>query len=129
MAIRKKGRRKIVCDGKNYVWYVNLDYESPLMLLHICAEDKSMVLVYPVGSNYIVNEGKMFQGTSYRSWRRWFLPFESTECITPGFVAKIIEWANGEPDAVHLNDKSKVVYTNVFEEHQDGKLYPYRYVY
>ncbi|MBQ3692616.1 MAG: hypothetical protein II931_04775 [Clostridia bacterium] len=129
MAVRKKGRRKIVRDGKNYVWFVNLDYESPLMLLHICAEDKSMVLVYPIGSNYIVSEGKMFQGVQSNHWRRYFLPFESTECVTPGFVAKIIDWANGGSDANYLDDIKSVTYTNVYERHEDGSVHPLRYIY
>lgn len=112
MAVRKKGRRKIACGGRNYVWYVDIDYDSPLYLLHILSEDKKIILIYPIGGNYIVSQGRIFQGVEYSYWRRFLLPFDSTECITPGFVAKIIDWANSEPIAVPLYSRNEIIYTN-----------------
>lgn len=29
MGVRKKGRRKIRCSDKLYIWYVQLDFDSP----------------------------------------------------------------------------------------------------
>lgn len=112
MAVRKKGRRKIICNGNNYVWYVDLDYESPLYLLHIVSEDKKMIIIYPVSGNYIVSQGKIFQGNEYHGWKRFFIPFESAEVITPEYVSKIIHWASDESNAVPVDDWGKIVYTN-----------------
>ena len=63
MGIRKKGRRKIVCSDKLYIWYVDLDYDSPEYLLNIVAEDKSLILTCPLNEEYpyIVSKGKVFQ--------------------------------------------------------------------
>lgn len=112
MGVRKKGRRKIVRNGRNYVWYVSEDYDSPLMLLHICSEDKKLVLVYPLSSNYVVSTGRIFQGHETHVWERMFLPFESAEYITPKFVAELIDWAEGELNASYLDGKDKIVYTD-----------------
>ncbi len=111
MAVRKKGRRKIVCGGENYVWYVSKDHDSPLILLHICSEDKRLVLVYPVSSNYIVSTGRVFKGEESHFWRRFFLPVESTECITPGFVRKLIEWTKDGSPAKEPDSKNDIKYT------------------
>ena len=46
MGVRKKGRRRIVCDDQEYVWDVALDDESAYYILNICSEDKSLVLSY-----------------------------------------------------------------------------------
>lgn len=45
MSIRKKGRRKIVCEDKNYAWYVEEDYDSLYYLLRIVAENNSLIIV------------------------------------------------------------------------------------
>lgn len=102
MSIRKKGRRKIVCGNKNYIWYIKTDYDSPYYLLHIAAEDKSTMLICPLGMKtpYIISTGKFFQGQTPQSGilKRHCLPFEVPQIITPRFVAKLIDWAeHGEP--------------------------------
>ena len=112
MGVRKKGRRKIVCGGRNYVWYFSEDYDSALMLLHSCSEDKKLVLVYPLSSNYVVSMGRVFQGHETHVWERMFLPLESAEYITPKFVAELIDWAEGEPNASYLDGRDKIVYTD-----------------
>lgn len=117
MAVRKKSRRKIVCGGKNYVWYVlagDRDYwtrvaeggsgwawETPF--LHVISEDKTLVLTVPLNAPkpYAVSKGRRFQGkkTSGR-WERYFLPFSLPEAITPKTVAEIVEWAERGENAV-----------------------------
>ena len=104
MSIHKKGRRKIVCGEKNYIWYVKQDYDSPYYLLHIVAEDKSLIVICPLKMNipYILTYGggsTFFQGEKLDGkGHRKLLPFAVPEIITPVFVAKLIDWAeHGEP--------------------------------
>ena len=47
MGVRKKGRRKIRCSDKLYIWYVQLDFDSPNYLLNVIAEDKTLILSCP----------------------------------------------------------------------------------
>lgn len=115
--IRTKKRRKIVCGGKNYVWYVlasedrnywdHLDliesggrWETPF--LHIISEDKKLILTIPLNAPkpYAVSKGAVFQGkpTSGR-WERYLMPFELPESVTPRFVSEVIEWAEGYGEA------------------------------
>ena len=35
MGVNKKGKRKICVENKEYVWYVNEDYDSPYYILNI----------------------------------------------------------------------------------------------
>lgn len=117
MAVRTKSRRKIVCGGKNYVWYVlagDRDYwtrvenggsdwawETPF--LHIISEDKSLILTIPLTAPepYAVSKGRTFQGGKTSGcWERYFLPFPLPEAITPKTVSEIIEWAERGESAV-----------------------------
>lgn len=116
--IRTKKRRKIVCGGKNYVWYVlasedrnywdHLDlfesggrWETPF--LHIISEDKKLILTIPLNAPkpYAVSKGAVFQGkqTSGR-WERYLMPLELPGSVTPHFVAEIIGWASSDGNAV-----------------------------
>ena len=96
MSIRKKGRRKIVCGDKKYIWYVHFDDESPYCILNVAAEDKSLLISCPLNMEtpyIIIQIAKCFQGEKIDSkWKRRLLPFEVPEIITPGFVAKLIDW-------------------------------------
>lgn len=113
MAVCKKGRRKIFCNGKQYFWYVAKDKEfgELFMLLRIYSEDKKFNLIYPVGANYIICEGGVFQG-SETMYGRYFLPYDMMECITPKFVSDIIHWANGEGNAVRMTDRNQIRFIN-----------------
>lgn len=64
MAVRKKGRRKLIWKEKSYVWYVELDYDSPYYVLNICSDDKTTVIACPLGMQvpYIISKGNSFQG-------------------------------------------------------------------
>lgn len=105
--VRTKKRRKIVYEGKNYVWYViagdddywsrvdTMNYESPF--LHIISEDKSLVLTIPLDcpKPYAVSKGRTFQSHKTSGhWERYLLPFNLSKAVTPKFVAEIICWAS-----------------------------------
>lgn len=109
--ISTKKRRRIVCGGRNFVWYVIADgddydywecvyinnWETPF--LHIVSEDKRIILTLPLGvpKPYAVSKGREFQGKpSSGCWERYPLPFELPRSVTPSFVAKVIEWAVGK---------------------------------
>lgn len=96
MAVRTKGRRKIMVDGNRYIWYVALDYDSPYYLLHISSEDKSFIITHPLNMNspYIISKGLVFQGKKTNGrWGRYLLPFPVPEVITPKDVSEIIRFA------------------------------------
>ncbi len=114
MAVCKKGKRKIICNSKQYFWYVAKDKEfgELFMLLRIYSEDKKFNLIYPVGANYVICEGRIFQGSENHCSGRYFLPCDMTECITPKFVSDIVHWANGESKAVRLTDRKQTEFLN-----------------
>lgn len=116
MGVRKKSRRKIVCGGRRYVWYVltgDRDYWERVSLndwntafLHIISEDKSLVLTIPLSAPapYAVSKGRIFQGKpSGGRWERYPLPFEIPNPVTPRFVAEVIGWAEESGGAVPQN--------------------------
>ena len=111
MAVRKKSRRKIVCGGKNYVWYVlagaDIDeggeLETPF--LHIISEDKTLVLTIPLNAPkpYAVSKGRVFRGGKTSGcWERYLLPFKLPKAITPKVAADIISWAENGVGAVKV---------------------------
>lgn len=97
MGVSKKGRRTIVWNRKEYIWYVQSDEElEGEICLFIISEDKKLLLSYPLNSNppFIFSQGTEFQGkhTSGR-WITIAIPFEIPDIITPKTVSKLIEWA------------------------------------
>ncbi len=107
MGVRRKSRRKIVCGGKEYVWYVladDRDYWERVSLndwntafLHIVSEDKALVLTIPLNAPkpYVVSKGRIFQGKPASGhWGRYLLPFGIPRAVTPRFVANVIKWAS-----------------------------------
>ena len=117
MGVRRKSRRKIVCGGKRYVWFIltgDRDYWTRVYMndwdtafLHIISEDKSLVLTLPLSAPtpYAVSKGRVFRGkpTSGR-WERYLLPFgRFPEVVTPRFVAEVIGWAERGEEAVSQN--------------------------
>ena len=96
MGVAKKGRRKITVFDKKYIWYVELDYDSPYHILNIISEDKTLIISCPLEteSPYIISKGNMFQDRkSNEAWNRYLLPFKVPEIITPKFVSNVILWA------------------------------------
>lgn len=74
MAISKKHRRNILCDGKKYIWYVHPDEEQENRLaLNIMSDDKQYILYYPIEENpmnYIFSQGHKFQGKTVSGCRK-----------------------------------------------------------
>lgn len=102
MSVRKKGRRKIIYDNNEYVWYVSRDDDSPYLLLNIVSADKSLILSVPlhIEKPYIISKGKIFQSAKTNGcWNRYLLPFDIPQVITSKFVAALIAWATEEPNA------------------------------
>lgn len=113
MAVAKKHRRKIVCDGREYVWFVltgdrdywervsSNDWETPF--LHIVSEDKALILTIPINAPtpYAVSKGRIFQSKPTSGcWERYPLPFAIPEIVTPKTVAEIIAWAVDGKNAI-----------------------------
>lgn len=120
MAVAKKHRRKIVCGGETYIWYVlngdrdywervSLnDWETPF--LHIVSEDKALILTIPLNAPtpYAVSKGRRFQGKPTSGfWERYLLSFAIPHVITPKIVAKIISWAVDGKNAVKTEYSTK----------------------
>lgn len=105
MGVRKKGRRKIVCNGKIYIWYVNLDYDSPYCVLNIVSEDKTLILQTPLNMTtpYVIVKGNVFQKKKTDGiWHRYLLPFDVPDIVTPKFVFKLISWSTQVKNAVEV---------------------------
>lgn len=86
MAVKAKGRRRIVVEDKNYVWYVKIDYDSPYYILNVISEDKLLIVSCPIGTrtNYIISKGNKFQNRDTNGqWNRYLLPFSVSDTITP----------------------------------------------
>lgn len=87
--VRTKGRRKITVHEKAYVWYIKEGRESPCMLLHIAAMDKSLLLIYPLG----LQNPFLLQKQANGYFTRYVPPFPVPESITPDTVSRLIAWA------------------------------------
>ncbi len=63
MGVRKKRRRRITVEDKEYIWYVSLDDDSYYYLLNIASEDKSYVITCPLKTeiSYLISKGKLFK--------------------------------------------------------------------
>ncbi len=116
MGVRRKSRRKIVCGGREYVWYVlagDRDYWERVSLndwntafLHIVSEDKALVLTIPLNAPkpYAVSKGRIFQNKpTSGGWKRYYLPFGIPRAVTPRFVAEVIKWAEDSGDTEPQN--------------------------
>lgn len=97
MAISRKYKRNILCDGKKYVWcvYPDEDFEDRLVL-NIVSEDKQYILACPIANpfNYVISKGCKFQGkTESGIWKRYLYPQEIPDIITPKVISEIVRWA------------------------------------
>ncbi len=112
MAVRAKNKRKIVVENRLYVWHIGLDCDSPYNILHIVAEDKSLILACPVKTetSYIISKGTIFQNLKTTGiWTRYVLPFDIPEAITPKFVSEVILWATKCENAIEIQWNGKDV--------------------
>ena len=44
MGVSKKRRRKIICNGIEYIWYISQDCDSIYYILNIISKDKTTIL-------------------------------------------------------------------------------------
>ena len=93
MGVRKKGRRRIVCDDQEYVWYVALDDDSVYYILNIRSEDKSLILSYPIKTrtSYIIS--KPFSGSHQKMYDYFGKGFNVD-------YAGVVEWLETEPQSI-----------------------------
>ena len=90
MAVRTKGRRKIICNGATYIWHIKIGYDDPYHWLHIMAEDKHLHVIIPIdNANYTD------------------LPFPIPKAITPKFVADVIQWAE------RIQEERKISFSSI----------------
>lgn len=112
MGVAKKGRRKITVSDKRYIWYIELNYDSPYHILNIISEDKTLIISSPLEteSPYIISKGKIFQDKrSNGVWNRYLLPFSVPEIITSKFVSDVIFWATQSEKATEIKWNEKNV--------------------
>lgn len=106
MGVLQKGRRKIIVNGKLFVWYISKDGDSfDRNILHIVSEDKNIILDYPLSADkpYIVSKGKLFKGNKADGCqRRYLLPFPNSGIITPKYAAQLISWSLDEGEATEI---------------------------
>lgn len=105
MSVRKRGRRKISCNNETYIWYIELDYDSPFHILNIVSEDKSLIIACPLNMKiaYVISKGKRFQNNKINGrWNRYSLPFQVPEIITPKFVSELILWSTQGSNAIKI---------------------------
>lgn len=111
MSVRKKGRRKIVCDTKLYIWYVALG-RGPYPFLTVISDDKQLILACPLHAerSYVISKGKLFQNVKTNGcWNRYCLPFDVPERITPKFVSELIFWATKGSESITIEWDGKTV--------------------
>lgn len=112
MGVAKKSRRKIIVSDKSYVWYVELDQDSPYHILNIISDDKEFIVACPLKTEipYIINKGSIFQNKKTKgAWNRYLLPFNIPQIITPKFVSDVILWATQSGKAKEIKWDGKDV--------------------
>ena len=105
MAVRTKGRRKIIVENTLYLWYISLDKDSPYYMCNIVSEDKSVIMSCPLKTKmpYVISKGRIFQNIKTNGcWNRYLLPFDIPETITPKFVLKVILWSIKDKNAIKI---------------------------
>ena len=99
MAVKTKGRRKIVVADRPFVWYVGDDRDSNDHILHVVSHDKAFSVNYhleqPEQIRHLAVVGREFPGLADagRCWKRVLCPrFEEGGAVTPSGVRRLIEW-------------------------------------
>lgn len=99
MTICRKKRRRIVVNGREYLWYVAPDPdEFDVPTLTVVSSDRRLFLRYSLlqaEERHVVVIGPEFRGVEVGgTWRRFRCPaFGTLETIAPGDVRQVIEWA------------------------------------
>ena len=100
MAVRKRGRRRIVVNNRLFLWWVQEDNDSPNLVLYVVSQDKQFLvqyyLGYPEETCHLIVIGKEFGGLTDIGgiWRRFRCPqWEASGAITPSSVRSLILWS------------------------------------
>ena len=51
MPARKKNRRKLRFDQRDFLWYVRDDHDSAAKVLHVLSDDKQFIVTYELGQS------------------------------------------------------------------------------
>lgn len=104
MAVKQKGRRKLLVEGRKFLWEVREDDEffappGPTRRIALYAEDRSFIVNYhlrqPEETRHItLLVGRCGDVIASGTWRRFRCPrWESAEgSVAPGALRRIIEW-------------------------------------
>lgn len=101
MAARKKNRRKLTLNERDFLWYVRDDPDSAAKVLHVLSDDKKFVVTYALGQAgssrppFVIVVGREFPGLSSAggSWIRLRCPTWSDDHRMDGtWVRRLIEW-------------------------------------
>lgn len=108
MSVRSKGKRRIIVEGQTYLWNVALDDESDYYLLNIVSDDKTLVLSCPLKAKipYLISKGRVFQTKEMQGkwgWKRFALPFEVPDTITPKFVEQLVIWSTHDMHSLQIH--------------------------
>lgn len=106
MGVAKKGRRKIVRNGRTYYWRVGMDcHEDDRFYLSIVSEDKHFIVSYMLKQKnqtlpfsplhpLIIVKGRQFKERTDVGgcWKRFLVPAWDDQVVTPRLVGEIIDW-------------------------------------
>jgi hypothetical protein len=117
MAVRTKGRRKIMVNQRQFVWYIADDYDSNDNVLHVVSEDKKFIVNYHLGQpeqkRFIATFGSEFPGLPDAGgcWIRVLCPeWEQNSVITPGSIHRLVDWClNQERELIRVDDGGKAI--------------------
>ncbi|TNE89821.1 MAG: hypothetical protein EP330_10455 [Deltaproteobacteria bacterium] len=102
MAIAKKGKRRLVVDDRDYLWWAAPDWEnvhSPgVVTAQIASTDGHFLVQYALGQSaeraHVVVLGREFAGEDRPGpWRRYRSPvFVEGEAIAPSAMRALVLW-------------------------------------
>jgi hypothetical protein len=108
MGVATKYRRKLIVDGRSYIWYVKEDDDSPASVLYVLSDDKKFIVQFHLGqpdqTRHLTVLGRDFKRVTVTGgcWRRFRCPEWSSEngAVTPNNVRSLIEWCQSTSDAI-----------------------------
>ena len=112
MGVALKGRRKLIVNGRPFVWHVREDDDSSDLVLHVASADKHFLVQYhlsqPEETRFLIVIGPEFTGVarSDGTFRRFTCPRWESESatITPRSVRDLILWSLTDPHPRHEVD-------------------------
>lgn len=90
MAISTKNRRKLIHNGKVFIWWVSEDEDWWRMILNVVTHDKSFVARYELGQK---DQGRQIRAEAGGPYKWFECPcFDPQGIATPGGVTQLIDW-------------------------------------